>query len=61
VPVEVVFERDGMTVIRGGGLKAGDEVIVEGNERLFPGTPLEPRPWSEERSKVPAKETAGSR
>ena len=27
-----------------GALKAGDPVIVEGNERLFPDTPLEPQP-----------------
>ena len=28
----------------------GDRVIVEGNERLFPNTPLDPRPYAETRA-----------
>ena len=31
----------------------GDEVIIEGNERLFPGTPLNPQPWEETRNGGP--------
>ena len=54
VPVEVLFERQGESVLSGGELKAGDEVIVEGNERLFPGTPLNVQPWSETREAKPA-------
>lgn len=49
VPVEVLFERDGEAVLTSEELKAGDLIIVEGNERLFPGTPLNPQPWSETR------------
>jgi len=50
VPVEVLFERDGEAILADGALVAGDLVIVEGNERLFPGTPLDPRPWKETRN-----------
>jgi len=38
--VEVEFRRDGMAYLRSDALEAGDQVVVEGNERLFPGTPL---------------------
>lgn len=54
VPVEVLFERDGESVVRSEGLKPGSEVIVEGNERLFPNTPLDPRPWAETRGEKAA-------
>jgi RND family efflux transporter MFP subunit len=50
VPVEVLFERDGVAVLAEGALKAGDRVIVEGNERLFPNTLLIPQPFSETRA-----------
>lgn len=40
VPVEVRFRRDGLTYLKAEGLKPGEQVVVEGNERLFPGTPL---------------------
>ncbi len=50
VPVEIAFERDGQAVLAGTTLDAGAPVIVEGNERLFPGTPLDPHPWSETRA-----------
>jgi len=53
VPVEVLFERNGQAVLAPGELKAGDQVIVEGNERLFPSTPLDPKPWSETRENGP--------
>lgn len=53
VPVEVLFERQGESIISSEELKPGDQVIVEGNERLFPGTPLDPRPWSESRAETP--------
>ena len=49
----MLFERDGRTVLAAGALKAGDEVIIEGNERLFPGTPLNPQPWEETRKNGP--------
>jgi RND family efflux transporter MFP subunit len=52
VPVELLFERNGESVIGAGTLKAGDQVIVEGNERLFPGTPLNPKAWEDTRGKV---------
>ena len=50
IPVEVMFERDGEAVLAPGGLKVGDSVIVEGNERLFPNTPLDPHPFAEARA-----------
>jgi RND family efflux transporter MFP subunit len=57
IPVELLYERNGESIIAGGSLKAGDRVIVEGNERLFPGTPLNPKAWEETRgeSTNPAK------
>jgi RND family efflux transporter MFP subunit len=57
VPVEVLFERNGEAVLAEGALKPGVRVIVEGNERLFPKTPLNPQPYSEAR---PDGSTAGS-
>ena len=50
VPVEILFQRNGETVIAAGPLKAGDPVIVEGNERLFPGTQLVPQAWEDTRA-----------
>ena len=50
VAVEVLFERDGEAVLAEGQLKPGDRVIVEGNERLFPDTPLDPKPYAETRA-----------
>jgi multidrug efflux system membrane fusion protein len=50
VKVDLLFERSGNAVLAPGPLKVGDEVIVEGNERLFPGTPLAPSAWSETRA-----------
>lgn len=55
VPVNVLFEREGEAVLDGETVKAGDEVIVEGNERLFPGTPLDPHPWAETRAPAAAQ------
>lgn len=40
VPVEVQFRENGLVFLKAGSLRPGDKVIVEGNERLFPGTPL---------------------
>ena len=40
VPVEVEFREDGFVYLKQGALRPGDQVVVEGNERLFPGTPL---------------------
>ena len=60
IPVEVLFERDGESVLAKGGLKAGDDVIVEGNERLFPGTALDPQAWKDTRAEA-SPETAGAR
>ena len=50
IPVDVMFDRDGEAVLAPGGLKVGDSVIVEGNERLFPNTPLDPHPFAEARA-----------
>jgi RND family efflux transporter MFP subunit len=40
LPVEVLFQENGVAYIIAEGLKAGDQVVVEGNERLFPFQPL---------------------
>ena len=40
VKVEVLFERGGESILADGALKAGNSVIVEGNERLMPGAPV---------------------
>ncbi len=40
VPVEVRFREDGLVFLERGALRPGEKVVVEGNERLFPGTPL---------------------
>lgn len=40
VPVRILFETDRDVAIAPGALGAGAVVITEGNERLFPGTPV---------------------
>ncbi len=40
IPIEVLYQQDGFVFIRSKELLAGDKVIVEGNERLFPFQPL---------------------
>jgi RND family efflux transporter MFP subunit len=40
IDVEILYQTDGYVFIRSEELKEGDEVIVEGNERLFPFQPL---------------------
>ncbi len=40
VSVEVEFRENGFVYLKPGALKPGEQVVVEGNERLFPGTPL---------------------
>lgn len=40
IEVTVKFRRDAMAYIDSDSLRPGEQVVVEGNERLFPGTPL---------------------
>ena len=40
IPVTILFQDDALIYIEADGLKAGDPVVVEGNERLFPFQPL---------------------
>lgn len=40
IPVTELFRRNGIAYLDSASLQAGDRVVVEGNERLFPGTPL---------------------
>ncbi len=62
VPVEVLFERQGEAVLAPNDvLAAGSEVIVEGNERLFPNTPGDPHPWEDTRSPDKPPPTARAR
>lgn len=45
VPVRILFQTDGFTAVRAaGGLDAGELVVVEGNERLFPMMPVRYEP-----------------
>jgi RND family efflux transporter MFP subunit len=60
VAVEVLFERGGEAILADGELNEGDPVIVEGNERLFPGTPLAPREWRPDGGQAPGDNTAGA-
>lgn len=47
VPVTLRFRRDGKTYLDPGALAEGDTIVVEGNERLMPGTPLMASPQEE--------------
>jgi RND family efflux transporter MFP subunit len=40
--VEVLFQVGTRVVVRGAGLAEGTPLVIEGNERLFPGAPLAP-------------------
>lgn len=40
LPVEVLFQEKEIVFIKAEDLKAGDQVVIEGNERLFPSQPL---------------------
>jgi RND family efflux transporter MFP subunit len=42
VPVEVLFQTSGRAVVRSGGLRPGMQVVIEGNERLYPMAPIRP-------------------
>jgi RND family efflux transporter MFP subunit len=46
VPVKVkpLFTTDGRIAVKAAGLQPGDPVVVEGNERLFPMSPVIPMP-----------------
>jgi RND family efflux transporter MFP subunit len=43
IPLEVLFEVGPRAAVRAPGLAPGALVVVEGNERLYPGAPLAPR------------------
>lgn len=49
VPVVIAFERDGFAFVAGTteGIKDGDQVVVEGNQRLMPGQSLMIKPPGE--------------
>jgi multidrug efflux pump subunit AcrA (membrane-fusion protein) len=40
--VAVLFQHGGRSAIREGPLRPGDQVVTEGNERLFPAAPVLP-------------------
>ncbi len=40
LPVEILFQEEEIVFIKAEGLDANDQVVVEGNERLFPSQPL---------------------
>jgi RND family efflux transporter MFP subunit len=42
VRVEKLFSHGARIAVQSGELRAGDLVVIEGNERLFPGSPLAP-------------------
>ena len=45
--VTVLFPEGDRFVVRSPELKEGDQVVVEGNERLFPSMPVTPVPVDE--------------
>lgn len=45
-PVDVVFFVGQRAVVRSPAIQPGDEVVVEGNERLYPSAPVQPMPSS---------------
>lgn len=57
VPVQVHFERGEMVFVRaeGAGLNEGDQVVVEGNDRLQPGQALMVKPAEEQGGGPPTK------
>ncbi|NYT86098.1 efflux RND transporter periplasmic adaptor subunit [Pollutimonas harenae] len=46
VPVSTGMIADGQTLITK-GLKAGDQVVVEGFQKIRPGAPVQPTPWKQ--------------
>lgn len=40
IQVKTMFRRNEIVYVESDNLKAGDQIVIEGNERLFPGTPL---------------------
>lgn len=67
MPIRPLFEIAGRVVIDRGGLSAGDRVVVEGNERLFPGAPVsiiqsdDPQPDADEPRAVGSIRVNGGR
>lgn len=55
LPVEVLFQDNQFVYLEAGGLKAGDQVVVEGNERLFPFQPLIIKERNPEPTEAPTK------
>lgn len=47
LPVTILFQRDGIVFIESESLSTSDLIVIEGNERLFPGQPLAPLPTPE--------------
>lgn len=43
-PVEVLFQTPTRAVVRSGTLRPGAQIVVEGNERLYPMAPVLPKP-----------------
>lgn len=58
VPVQVLFESNGQALLAAPELAEGDSVVVEGNQRLFPNTPLIPSPRP---SATESQSSSGSR
>ncbi len=51
IPVEILFQRGGLVFLKSPELSENDVVVIEGNERLFPQTPLlfePPQPTAEQ-------------
>jgi hypothetical protein len=57
--VKVLFEMPGRVVVESPGLQAGELVVVEGNERLFPTAPVLPTTESAAPSGGPPGEADG--
>ena len=53
-PVEVLFQVGERAVVRAGRLQPGTDVVIEGNERLYPMAPIQPLPAKGGESPRPA-------
>ena len=51
-PITILFETEREVAVAPGALRPGAVVVVEGNERLFPGTSVSATIVSEEREPI---------
>jgi membrane fusion protein, multidrug efflux system len=59
-PVQIGTAQEGQWVVLG-GLKAGEQVIVDGFQKLRPNAPVKPVPWSAGKPATPASAASGAK